>query len=844
MLRVSPSGTLWVGTAAGAFEYGEDGYRPIQGTENIRITALLAGDDVILGTGDGMVLRVQRSESLTGSRILRVPITDADARPLAITALARNGSTLLASTSGRGVFAIENETAVEHPSSPRPLFVNSIVSDRLGGFTIGADSAAGQSGLYQLAPGGIERLTAATANVLALDAGRDGIWAGTEKNGLFHFPQNGEVKNFTFANTSGGLRSDFIFTLFTDREGVLWIGTNRGVSRFDRLGPIQETVSDSPNGNFIRTLFRSKNGTLYAGSNRGLWSKGSDVWVTVAGHERATVFALAEERSGRLIVGTGGNKRDTRSFADFKDARYSAVFGLGLVRMTSLDDVVVHANSAVNTLAATPEKLLIGTIEGSILSYDGKTVKPEISLNAGVIWKIFPASDDSFWIAAEKGVFRANNGHIEKVIEAEDVRDVYVNGSDVWAATTTRGLIHGRRDERFGWIVSSLGFEQGLPSEKTFAILPENDEMIVASNRGVVTYRPGTIAPKLIATRVLSQRLHDIKELRSSIDLDFPQNSLVIEVAGQSSRTSPQEFQYGFLLKNSSGEVVDKRLSYDPQYAPAELKAGIYTIEVTAFDRDLLASEPLTVSFSVARAPFPWTATALGVLLAIALVALVWAIVERRRIVQRNRELKQARFDLANEAERERGRIARDLHDQTLADLRNLMLKSDKLGVADRTFREEIESVSKEVRRICEDLSPSVLENVGLIAALEFLLSHSVDEHSFDSSGATDEAVTFPTSVQLQIYRIAQEALSNIQKHSDATAVNIRVETPAAGSFDLIITDDGTQFTPDSDVKLDGRGIGGIRSRASLIDAEVEWQPLEPVGNQFRLRIDAGPIDP
>jgi signal transduction histidine kinase/ligand-binding sensor domain-containing protein len=838
VLRVDPNGSLWIGTAAGAFEYGEDGYRSVQGTGKTRITALLVDNEVLLGTGDGTVLRVERAESLTVSRLLRDPITDAEGRPLAIAALARNGSRLLASTSGRGVFVIENEAAAEYPSSPRPLFVNSLSSDA-GRLRFGADAAAGQSGMYEVGNESTERIAAETGNVLTLSSIDGDLWAGTEKNGLFHFPASGEAKNFTFANTSGGLRSDFIFTLFTDREGVLWIGTNRGVSRFDRRGPMQETVSESPNGNFIRTLFRTGDGTLYAGSNRGLFVKGDEMWRSVAGHERSTVFALTEDRAGRLIVGTSERTTDTRSFAEFKNERYAAIYGLGIARVTPRGNAVVYAGPTVNALAATPDLLWIGTTSDGILKFDGKTVQHHITsaeMDSGAIWRLLPMPSGDLWVAAEKGVFRVVDKRAEKIVEAVDVRDVYVSGQDVWAATTTRGLIHARLDDQFGWLTSSLGFEQGLPSEKAFSILPSDDGLLIASNRGIVTYRPGKVTPKLIATRVLSQRVHDIREIRSKIELEYPQNSLVIEVAGQSSRTSPQEFQYGFLLKNEKSEIVDKRVSYDPQYAPADLKPGTYSVEVVAFDRDLLASEPLTIAFSIARAPFPWTATALGVLLAIALIALVWAVVERRRIAQRNRELKQARFDLANEAERERGRIARDLHDQTLADLRNLMLKSDKLGVADPTFREEIESVSKEVRRICEDLSPSVLENVGLIAALEFLLSHSVENYRFDSTAASDEAIAFPTSVQLQIYRIAQEALSNIQKHSDASIVAMRIATPSDGSFEMTISDDGKPFTPSEEIKLDGRGIGGIRSRASLIDAEVEWQSRTD-SNKFRLSL-------
>jgi signal transduction histidine kinase len=317
--------------------------------------------------------------------------------------------------------------------------------------------------------------------------------------------------------------------------------------------------------------------------------------------------------------------------------------------------------------------------------------------------------------------------------------------------------------------------------------------------------------------------------------LDYPQNSLLVEVAGQSSRTFPEEFQYAFELKNSNGEVVDNKFSNDPQYNPTDLRPGEYTIEAIAFDRDVNRSKPLLIKFSIAKAPFPWTATALGVLLAIALVGLVWAIVEHRRIRQRNRELAAARFDLANEAERERSRIARDLHDQTLADLRHLMMKGDKGELDAQELRKEIESVSTEVRRICEDLSPSVLENVGLIPALDFLLTNSFENRRFEAADGIEEKITFPFNVQLQIYRIAQEVLTNIRKHSDAHSVEMRVESPDGDKFLLKILDDGTAFEPNANGS--GRGISNIRSRANLINAKVAWKHRRSGGNAFTLRV-------
>jgi signal transduction histidine kinase len=398
-----------------------------------------------------------------------------------------------------------------------------------------------------------------------------------------------------------------------------------------------------------------------------------------------------------------------------------------------------------------------------------------------------------------------------------------------------KGLLHVRPDERFGWLVTSIGFEQGLPSEKAFSIVPA-DGLRIATNRGIVTYRPGTVAPRLIPVRLLSQRSHDLSELGSSIALDFPQNSLLVEVAGQSSRTFPEEFQYAFVLKNASGEEVARQLSNDSQYSPTELKPGNYTIEAIAFNRDLLASDPLLITFSVAKAPFPWTATALGILLLISLMALAWAVVEHRRIRQRNRELATARLDLADEAERERSRIARDLHDQTLADLRNLMLITDKQPGDNVGLRSEIEEISGSIRRICEDLSPSVLENVGLVPALNFLIGRSIENHSFSSSENADELIRFPLNVQLHIYRIAQEVLTNIVRHSNANKVDMNVEVTGDDRFLLNITDNGGPFRPSPSIG-GGRGIANIRSRAAIIDAKTFWKQRPGGGNLFLLEV-------
>jgi signal transduction histidine kinase len=162
-------------------------------------------------------------------------------------------------------------------------------------------------------------------------------------------------------------------------------------------------------------------------------------------------------------------------------------------------------------------------------------------------------------------------------------------------------------------------------------------------------------------------------------------------------------------------------------------------------------------------------------------------------------------------------------------------------------LRREIESISQEVRRICEDLSPSALENVGLSAALQFALAHAVEhaapnckfEQEFICDDALDEKLHLPPSTQIQIYRIAQEALSNICRHANAKQVKMAAAVNDNGVFELKIEDDGHSFDMGESKKKPGRGVANIRARASMIDAEVEWSKRDGGGTRFSLRLNA-----
>ena len=406
---------------------------------------------------------------------------------------------------------------------------------------------------------------------------------------------------------------------------------------------------------------------------------------------------------------------------------------------------------------------MIGTAAAGVYLFDGKRTSTDSALDklkGGAIWSIVRDGADT-WLGTDKGLYLSQAGQLKEIVSGVNARTIVVVADNlrrqVWCATVGNGLMKVALDDQFGAIVSRLDVEQGLPSQRVFAVLSErNDDgsesVIAGTNRGLVRYEPGHVTPTVLPARIISQRIHEQSELRSGLKLDYPQNSLLLDVTAISSRTFPEQFQYAFALSDSSGKVIREKLSHDSQFAMEKLKPGTYKVLARAFTKDLTPATPLSFEFTVARAPFPWTSTALGVLLLFALIALGWGYFQNRRIhrtsaalASANRELADARLQLANETETERRRIARDLHDQTLADLRNLALLVDQLPAsggqnvrpnrapsAPGALRSEIELISQEVRRICEDLSPSALENVGLSAALQFALAHAVEHAAPD----------------------------------------------------------------------------------------------------------------
>lgn len=214
----------------------------------------------------------------------------------------------------------------------------------------------------------------------------------------------------------------------------------------------------------------------------------------------------------------------------------------------------------------------------------------------------------------------------------------------------------------------------------------------------------------------------------------------------------------------------------------------------------------------------------------------------------RNKELAQARESMQVRAEEERQRIAEDLHDETLPALSAVARMADRLthemqdSPTPREMREKLDGAISEMRRVINDLHPSVLETMGFKPALENLLAileRESDIHTefIDGDGKDDYDINDFT--RLQLYRIVQESLNNVQKHSKASQVKVLIKQDECLHIDIIDNGKGLDMAQVKITSKDSHGLVNIRQRAQLINADVDWvKPAEYAsGTMVTIRI-------
>ncbi len=218
---------------------------------------------------------------------------------------------------------------------------------------------------------------------------------------------------------------------------------------------------------------------------------------------------------------------------------------------------------------------------------------------------------------------------------------------------------------------------------------------------------------------------------------------------------------------------------------------------------------------------------------------------ERRAEEEKHREKAEFMRQLISVQEDLRKRIAQELHDgvaQSLlvtASVAHNMLDDGR--VADEAVRTELEAIKRhslemvsEVRSICQDLRPSVLDHLGLVSSIKWLIDNLCEETGirveYESEGTDFESTP---DESLALFRIVQEALNNVKKHSQADTVHVSIAAGADG-ISIQIRDNGRGFQlPQTYGRLaqSGKlGLLGMAERAQYIGALLEIKPAEGMG--------------
>ncbi len=229
---------------------------------------------------------------------------------------------------------------------------------------------------------------------------------------------------------------------------------------------------------------------------------------------------------------------------------------------------------------------------------------------------------------------------------------------------------------------------------------------------------------------------------------------------------------------------------------------------------------------------------------------------ENNRAIEHSRALtEQLTQQVLSAQEEERRRIARELHDETLQSLATLVIYADAANAAALQgdtpalrdalvrLREVADTTLTGIRGIVTDLRPSLLDDLGLAAAVRWQVQHRLEPAGIhvDVQVRGEGRRLMPT-VETALYRVIQEAITNVLKHAHASYVEIDLDLSREECVTVRIEDDGVGFKPPaSTAGVDG-GIGlfGMHERINLVGGQLTVDSAPGEGTEIRVSVPLG----
>lgn len=225
----------------------------------------------------------------------------------------------------------------------------------------------------------------------------------------------------------------------------------------------------------------------------------------------------------------------------------------------------------------------------------------------------------------------------------------------------------------------------------------------------------------------------------------------------------------------------------------------------------------------------------------------------KEELIKSEQKLRALASHLQYIREEERAAIARELHDelgQILTSVKmNLMMMTKQVIQEDESFdktifeneiqsmNEMIEHSVRRLKKLISELRPEVLDNLGLIPAVEWLVEQFISRSGIKVNFSPQiKKINLPKDKQLNIYRIIQESLTNVLRHSKANQINLDI-FESDNNICIVIKDNGIGFNPEKLDPLHSIGITGMKERALTFGASLNIESLPGLGTTVLLSV-------
>jgi signal transduction histidine kinase len=648
-----------------------------------------------------------------------------------------------------------------------------------------------------------------------------------------------------------GLTQGSIRTIAQSKDGYLWLGTGSGLMRFDGVRFVPMGEHNGLRFPISAMLFDDYGALWVGGVTNGLfrWRDGKTIAFTAKeGLPSNAVTALAQDRHRQLWIGTAGGlvmrkgeatvpvpnaaglagKAIAALFRDHHGAMWAAARGAGVFQFqsnrwnqvtdASLGKLLEDAHCL---LVDQRNRLWVGAGDDFVLCRDGgqwSRYRIPRHLDKPMVTALAETADGTVWAGSGgEGVFEFKDSKIKAINAGNGLLDNFV-----------QSLFVDR--EANVWVGAQAGLNQLRPKTAP----PEQEEAHVPT----VILEEVLMDGEPVAFDARPNATPTLRVPPGRHRLEFRYTGL--------SFAAPERIRFRYRVAGLDPGWIDaanRRSAFYSYVAP-----GRFEFEVTACNTDGVWNEvPARLAFAVL--PHFWQTWWFygGAIVTVFLgVGGTIRFLEKRKVQRRLEQLEHERT-----LERERARIAQDLHDDLGASLSRISLLSDMAragqgGVAPGGEHvDKISQLAGQTLRALDQIVWAVRPGSDTLQSVVDYIAHFANE-LFKGTGVRCRldlpeelpARQLPPEMRHNIFLIAKEALTNAFKHSFAREISIQIRA-TSDSLAVLIQDDGSGFDPDAEPgERDGNGLENMRQRAAAIGAQLQIASAPGKGTTIRLAVD------